>query len=229
MAKYLLAICLLFSSFGVFAHALWIETSPAGKKGQAQEVKIFYGEYSEGKPEKIEDWYSDVKEFSIWLIGPDNQKVQLVTSAAGDHFTTSFTPASEGSYTLLISHEAKDLGRTTKYQFNTSATVKVGSAVLSATASNPLNATIQGNKLKKPVRINGFFKDQPADKFTATIFSPAGWTKEISSDKGFVEFTPEWAGKYMIEISRTDEEKGDHNGKAYEKVWRCATSLINIQ
>ncbi len=118
----------------------------------------------------------------------------------------------------MISHEAKDLGRTTKYQFNTSATVKIGSGVAAATISNPLCATVQGNKLKKPVRINGFFKDQQADKFTATIFSLAGWTKEISSDnQGFVEFTPEWAGKYMIEISRTDEEKGDHNGKAFEK------------
>ncbi len=30
------------------AHALWIETAVKGKKGQEQEVKIYYGEYEEG-------------------------------------------------------------------------------------------------------------------------------------------------------------------------------------
>jgi uncharacterized GH25 family protein len=229
MAKYLLALCLLFSSLGIFAHALWIETNPVGKKGQAQEVNIFYGEYSEGKPEKIEDWWSDVKEFSIWLIGPDNQKTQLTVSPVGDHFTTSFTPSGDGSYTLLISHDVKEIGEKTKYQFNTSANVRVGAITSSTTAINPFSAKIQGSKLKKPVRISGVFNDQPADKFTATIFSPSGWTKEISSENGVVEFIPEWSGKYMIEISKTDEEKGNHAGKAFDKVWRCATTLVNIQ
>lgn len=222
----------LFCSQAIFAHALWIETSSTGQKGKAHEVRVYYGEYSEGKPDKVADWYSDMKEFSLWLVTADNQRIQLPVNAAEDHFTARFTPEKEGLYYLQISHEAKDLGRTTKYQFNTSAAVRVGKnvpEVLSAN-HNPLKFSMNGNKVKQPVAVRGFFNNAPSGQMTVTVVSPKGWTKEIKGNsEGLAEFVPEWAGRYMIEISRTDEEKGDHHGKSFDHVWRCATYFLDVK
>lgn len=222
----------LFAGMSTFAHALWIETNPLGQKGKLHEIKVFYGEYAEGKPEKLEDWFSDMKEFTLWLVSADNQRIQLPVAAAEDHFTASFIPETEGQYCLQISHYAKDLGRTTKYQFNTSAIVTVGKAVTNDLAANhnPLKFSVKGGKLKQPVVLNGFFNDAATGGMDFTIFSPGGWTKTVAGDAtGSVQFVPEWKGKYMIEISRTDNEKGEHNGKQYERVWRCATYFLEVK
>src|SRR5690554_8190323 len=72
-----------------YAHALYIETSSQGKAGQRQEVKVYYSEFADGTVEKVADWYSDVKEFQLWLVHPDGQKTALETTAQEDHFTAN--------------------------------------------------------------------------------------------------------------------------------------------
>lgn len=231
MKKIFLSMAMLMLSVSIYAHALWIETNATGKKGQVQEVKVFYGEYAEFSPEKVKDWYSNVKEFELWLVSPDGQKTRLTTSPQEDHYTASFTPGKDGVYTLQVSHSAKDLGRTTIYQFNTSATVTVGKNEASdiKNNSNPLKFQLKNGKVNEPVTIQGFYKDAASDKMSVTVFSPKGWTKQIEGKNGVAEFVPEWKGKYMIEISRSDEEKGEHYGKEYTGIWRCATYLVEIK
>lgn len=231
MKKSFLSIALFFLSFQIYAHALWIETNATGKKGQQQEVKIFYGEYAEFSPEKIKDWYSDVKDFTLWLVAPDGQKTQLTTAAKEDYYTAAFTPDKDGVYTLQVSHSAKDLGGTTVYQFNTSAAVAVGKSEAADIKhnTNPLKFQLKTGKVNESVNIQGFFNDAASDKLSVTVFSPKGWTKQIEGKDGVAAFVPEWKGKYMIEVSRMDEGKGDHNGKEYTGIWRCATYLIEIK
>lgn len=232
MKRILLSICFFLMVLELSAHAIWIETTPVGKKGQVQQIKIYYGEYSTFSPDKVADWYSDVKAFELWLVGPDAKKVQLSTQAFDDHYESSFTPQADGNYTLLISHSAKDLGGTTIYQFNSSASVAVGKAALQeATSSgNPLKMTITGNKAGKAVAVQGFYNHAVSDKIEAVVFSPKGWTKTIEgNEKGIVEFIPEWKGKYLIEITRTDKETGQHYGKEYTSVWRSATYLTSFE
>lgn len=231
MKKYFLSIALIVFSCELYAHALWIETNPSGKKGQPQEVKIFYGEYAEFSPEKIADWYSDVKEFRLWLVSPDGQKTKLNTSPAEDHYTANFTPDKDGVYTLQVSHSAKDLGRTTLYQFNSSATVSVGKNETADIQrnSNPLKFELKSGKVNQPVSIHALFNNAASDKMEVTVFAPGGWTKQLQGKNGIAEFTPEWKGKYMIEVSRSDEEKGAHHGKDYTAIWRCATFLLEIK
>lgn len=231
MRKIFLSIIFFTIASGLYAHALWIETNATGKKGQAQDVKIFYGEYAEFSPEKVKDWYSDVKEFELLLTAPDGQKTKLATSPQEDHYTAAFTPDKDGVYTLQVSHSAKDLGRTTIYQFNTSATVAVGKneAADIKNNNNPLKFQLKSGKVNEPVTIQGFFKDAASEKMSVTVFSPKGWTKQIEGKNGVAGFVPEWKGKYMIEVSRSDEEKGEHYGKEYTGIWRCATYLVEIK
>jgi len=231
MKKIICSIALSFLVFNIYAHALWIETNPTGKKGQQQAVKIFYGEYSEFSPEKVKDWYSDVRDFKLWLVNPDGSKSEITASPKEDYYTATFTPDKDGVYTLLVSHDAKDLGRTTLYQFNTSALVAVGknaSADIKAN-TNALKFQLKSGKINQPTTIEAFYKNDASDKMSVTVFSPNGWTKQIEGKNGVAEFVPEWKGKYMIEVSRMDDEKGEHHGKEYTGIWRCATYLVEIK
>lgn len=229
-------ILLFFAVFGkLSAHALWIQTSTIGKAGQKQVIKIVYSEPND-KPEKIADWYSDVKDFTLWVTGPDKQKVKLPTTEAADHFTSEFTPEKDGVYTLTIGHTAKELGGKTKYQFNASAIVAVGKSVAgNDPALNPNDISVFADasktyKVNKPFSLTGFVKEKPAENLQLAVHSPSGWNREISTNaQGVAEFTPIWPGQYSIEASKSEKEEGEHNGKNYTSVWRCATVLVDVK
>lgn len=229
-------ILLIIAVLGkVSAHALWIQTSTVGKAGQKQAIKIVYSEPND-KPEKIADWYSDVKDFTLWVTGPDKQKVKLPTTEAADHFTSEFTPEKDGVYTISVSHTAKELGGKTKYQFNASAIVAVGKSFAgNDPALNPNDISVFADasktyKVNKPFALTGFIKEKPADNLQMAVHSPSGWNREISTNtQGVAEFTPIWPGQYSIEASKSEKEEGEHNGKNYTSVWRCATVLLDVK
>lgn len=230
----LLAFALMLTVGNAFAHALWIQTAPVGKLGQKQTVKIIYAEPGD-KPEKVADWYSDVKTFELWLIGPDQQKTKLTTVAGDDFFTAEFTPEKEGAYTLATGHSAKDLGGATVYQFNAGALVTVGKAATGnvATANaNELSVSVDvanAYKVNKPMNLTGLYKAQPLYQLHITVTSPTGWSKTVSTDKnGVADFTPLWPGTYFIEASKSWKEEGKHHDKDYKSFWRCATLVVNV-
>lgn len=230
----LIAAFLLCCSAQLFAHALWIQTAPKGKAGQKQSVKIIYAEPGD-KPEKLADWYSDVKEFELWLIAPDQKRTRLATVAGDDHFTAEFTPDQQGVYTLSVGHTAKEPGGTTVYQFNASALVTVGKADAGNTASansNDLNIFANPNKtyqVNKPIDLQGIAKNAGNEKLYVSIASPSGWSKQVATDeKGNAQFVPLWPGTYFIEVSKSSKESGTHNGKEYKAFWRNATTLVEV-
>ncbi|WEK33857.1 MAG: hypothetical protein P0Y53_15315 [Candidatus Pseudobacter hemicellulosilyticus] len=227
MKQLFLSLLLLCGSSSLWAHALWIETKASGQTGQAHAVKVFYGEYAENNPEPISAWYSDVKAFTLWLVSPSGQKQQLAVDSAGNHFTASFTPSEAGSYQLLVSHSAKDLGRTTLYQFNTSATVTVGKGA-TAPNSNPLSFAVTPGEVKGTVDIKALFNQQPCADCKVMLVGPTGWSKEIAATAGVVSLKPEWKGQYMVEVTRSGKEAGEQAGVAYDAVWRCATMLVTM-
>lgn len=231
-----IVLCALFCMFGnhIFAHALWIETAATGKVGQAQTVKVFYGEYVSNERDSVGKWYSDVKEFTLWLVGPDQKKTQLTLSPGTNYFESKFTPDQNGAYTVMVSHEAKELGGTTKYHFLSSANVSVGKVLPIATQnSNVLKLHIDDAsiaKINKSLQLKAFLKDVAAKGKTISVFSPNGWSKElITDDNGIAEFTPLWTGRYVVEVSDTDKTPGQHYGKDYKSTWKGATYSFEIK
>lgn len=226
------ALLTLISS-GVFAHALWIETAATGKVGQKQIVKVYYGEYADLGRDSVSTWYSDVKEFNLWLVGPDNKKTELKVTPGLNYFEGSFTPEQNGSYTVMVSHEAKDLGGTTKYHFLSSAGVSVGKAApVVVQNSNALKLHVNdlsSLKVKNTIKMNAFHKDLAAGKKAVTVFSPTGWSKEFHTDEnGAFEFTPLWPGRYVVEITHVDKTPGKHYEKDYAATWKGATYSIQV-
>lgn len=226
----LLFTCLIFNAWG---HALWIQTSPTGEQGKKQTVRIIYSEPGE-TPEKVGDWYSDVKAFELWLISPDGQKTKLPVTPATDYYTAEFVPQQAGVYTLAVGHAAKDLGGTTKYQFNATAAVTVGQVKSVAVASpNELNVAVtqpdNSYKVGQAVKLAGVFKAKPSEKLQVAVHSPSGWNRTIETNAdGQAEFTPLWPGTYYIEASKSEKETGEQDGKPYKSVWRCATYVVEV-
>lgn len=224
-----LALCLISNL--TFAHALWIETSENGKIGTTQTVKVYYGEFVAGERDTVSKWYSDVKDFTLWITGPDQKKVQLKLAPGLNYYEGSFTPSQNGTYVLTVSHEAKDLGGTTKYHFLSSANVNVGKTLA---ATSPATNALQlikpsaNNKVNEPITMNVFLNNAVAVKKTVTIFSPTGWSRELTTDaSGKVTFTPLWPGQYVVEVTDTNKTPGEHYGKAFTSTWKGATySLV---
>ncbi|WP_236975322.1 hypothetical protein [Membranihabitans maritimus] len=232
--KYLITTLLAFGfALHINAHALLIKTAPEGEIGREHSVEVLYEEFADGSVEEVEDWYSDVGDFTLWLINPKGEKTQLDCKESIDRYTTSFVPTIEGTYKLMVSHEAKDLGGTTKYQFNAQAIVLVSHKNIDANFDTELSIEVQSlkNKAKKDINIRSLFQGTPNSDVQVTVFSPSGWNKVFTPDSnGNIHFKPLWKGNYIIEATHYNgSESGTHHDKEYSSVWRCTTIQIPIQ
>ncbi len=229
----LILLCIFSQSF---AHALWIETSPTGKQGQAQEVKIFFGEYAADERDSTAKWFSNLKDAKLWITLPNGEKQQLTCNATALYFSAYFTPAQSGVYTLSITHEVKDLHATSKIEYYCGASVQVGA--LSDGNSNIVDGTnlaIQAQasatlKSKEVINVAVFFKKVLLPMAKVTIASPDGWVKNIETNaSGIIQFKPIEKGRYMVEALYTDKTPGTHYGKDYKAVWHCITYCIEVK
>lgn len=124
----LLLFFFAFSASSVFAHALWIETASTGKKGQAQEVKVFFGEYEENQPDSAKKWFSNLKAFKLVLTAPNGKSTVLTASPDVRYFKSSFIPDQDGTYKLSIVHEVAAVYEHAKIEYYAFADVAVGNA-----------------------------------------------------------------------------------------------------
>lgn len=219
------------ASLQLSAHALWIETHPSGKPGKKQFVNVFYGEPTAGAPDRVADWWSDVSNFTLWLIKPDGSREQLVVSPGDDRFSASFTPSLEGLYTLAISHNVSEIAGGVQYQFNATAMVRVGKATASsdyAAAGAELYVFADpASQLRKgrPLEVSCHGSRGPAEAAYVTAYAPTGWAKSFQADaSGKGSFVPEWAGTYLIEAGKGEEIRG----KTFTSIYRITTLQIHV-
>ncbi|NGM60854.1 DUF4198 domain-containing protein [Sphingobacterium sp. SGG-5] len=224
---------LLFTlcSQAIFAHALWIETSHSGTKGTPHDVKIYYGEYASQEIDSVGKWYSDVKEFTIWLTTPSQKKIQLQKSLSADHATASFIPDEEGVYALTVVHPAKDLGGTTKYEFSSTALVAVGNAVLKP-LDLPLyvQAAPRAYAIGESVDAVVFQQGQPLANAEVVVMSGEGWTKVFQTNAdGKISFPAIWKGNYVVEASHMEREEGVWHEQPFKRTWQGATTFVQVR
>lgn len=234
MKSLLLALLFTLGSSQLFAHALWIETATKGKVGQEQQIKIYYGEYATNEREETAKWYSDVKDFTLWLTAPGKEKIKLSTTPGTNFYSASFTPKGDGQYVLTVSHEAKELGGTTKYEFLSAAIVTVGKPAPVEHSAIPTSLSVytmeaKTHQINAPIQLKAVLNGQALANKTVSIFSPEGWNKEATTDEnGILTFNPLWAGRYVLEVSTREKASGEHNGKAYTAAWQGATSSFEV-
>ena len=229
--KLFLTLIISFLTFNLTqAHALWIETSTKGQINQKHTVKVFYGEYAEQTIDPVNKWYSDLKDFELYLINPRGEKTKLEKQENTDHFISEFIPTKNGTYTLSVVHAAQEPYETMRFEFSSVAFVNIG------------NSEIKGNQLPFHVETTGpdlhvtselslkvLDNSSPQNETEVNIMGPEGWTKTLHSDKnGIVVFKPFISGKYIIEASKTDDKVEDWNGQKVEKIWRGSTLTIQV-
>ncbi|SFD62499.1 DUF4198 domain-containing protein [Flavobacterium phragmitis] len=227
---------MLFAAPQIFAHALWIETKATGTKGKAQEISIYFGEFSDNDITKADKWFSDLKDFTLVVISPSKKETKLTSKALDNKYQAFFTPTEDGVYTIVMQHTVKDVYGTMKLDYNSSATVVVGNK------ASGNNITANTNKIavfsenadiaKKDTKVTGVasYEGAIAKEAKIKVIAPNGWEKELwTNDKGEFSFTPIWSGNYMVEYAHTDKTSGEHNGKKYDEIWKMATYQIVVK
>ena len=223
----------VLSTCSLFAHNMWIETTTTGKQGKSQSVKVFLGGYGENERDSTKNWFSNTKEFTIWLIEPNGTKKQLTTKAEAIYFESSFTPDKEGVYTLSIGHEVAEVYGTTRYYYVATAQVKVGASTLGQTnLSAATDLCIQTSKVPttpKPATLKFTYKGKDLDKTRASVGSPAGWAKAFETSNGTITFDALWSGLYIAEAFYTEDQAGSLNGKDYKKTMFVGTYGFEVE
>jgi len=218
-----------------FAHAVWIESKSNGVKGNPQEVKIFFGEYTTGDIRPTQKWFSNLKDFKLELIAPDGSKSTLSTSADSLFYKTSFTPTQDGTYILSIVHNVAAIYQNAKLQYYAFANVAVGDHVkpnkfFPADASLILSPSKSVVKLNEPVSHQLIFKQSPLAKERITIVNPDKKKVEVETDQNAqFDFNPALKGGYFLEAFAEDKTPGKFDGKDFEKVWHVVTNYIEIK
>lgn len=227
---------MLAASPQLFAHALWIETKATGTKGKAQEISVYFGEFSDNDITASAKWFSDLKDFSLVVISPSKKEIKLTATALENKYQAFFTPDEEGVYTIVMHHTVKDVYGTMKLDYNSSATVTVGNAAKGNEAAANTNIIsvfakdVVTAKQKTKINVNALYEGKEAKEQKIKVIAPNGWEKELwSNDKGEISFTPIWSGNYMVEFAYTEKSTGEHNGKKYDEIWKMATYLISVK
>lgn len=230
--KHVIVVCTivcLFSFSRAWAHALWIETAPIGKSGNAHEVRIYYGEPSEGVLEDVADWWSDVASFDLTLHLPDGSSKPLAVTAKSDHYLATFTPEGDGLYALRVTKPVAETFDGHKYQFNSAAFVHVGAKPAQRTKHMGdfcLLARSSGMEaIGKAIAVDARLEGEPLADLEVTVFSPNGWEKTFRTDgKGAISFVPDRPGHYLVEaLYSIDVVNADH-----KHLHRIATWSVNI-
>jgi len=229
-------LLMLIASPQLFAHALWIETKATGTKGKAQEISVYFGEYSDNDITEAAKWFSDLKDFSLVVISPSKNEIKLTATALQNKYQAFFTPDEDGVYTIAMHHKVKDVYGTMVLDYNSSATVTVGNAAKGNEASVNSNVIslfskdVTTAKQKVKVNVNALYEAKPAKEQKMKVIAPNGWEKELwSNENGEISFTPIWPGNYMVEFAYTEKAAGEHNGKKYDEIWKMATYLITVK
>lgn len=236
LKKLSFAVLTLLFSTSSFAHALWIKTQATGTKGKAQTIDIYFGEFADKDITKTAKWFSDIKDFTLVLITPSKKEIKLTAKALEDQYQAFFTPEEDGVYTLAMHHTVKDVYRTMKLDYNSSATVTVGSgskgneATFNTNIISLFSKEVTAAKKNTKIIINALYEGKIAKEQKMKVIAPNGWEKELwSNENGEISFTPLWSGNYMVEFAYTEKTTGEHNGKKYDEIWKMATYFITVK
>lgn len=240
MKKHILTAILFFTINQIFAHYIWIETNAIGTINSTHNLKIRFGEFSDGVFEKVNsENFKSVADFKMWLIDPAGKKTLLQVNAKNDYYAASFTPKTNGTYTLVLDNKNMKVLDFTKYdyttfkpQYHAKARVVIGFNSKNTTKTNPdsieiIDLTSKNYKVNKEVILLVQYKQKPLIKSEVKLFIADNWTKTLTTDKeGKVSFKLPWKTTYTIETTYEEKTPGTYQGRDYKLVWHCATYCI---
>jgi uncharacterized GH25 family protein len=233
MKRITLSIAFLLCAFVASAHAVWIETALKGTKNKSQEVHVFLGEYAENQRDSVANWFSNLRDLTLYVVAPDGKRAQITLKEDGRSLTGNFTPATDGTYTLAVSHTVETIYGETRIEYYATATVIVGKESTAKLAAGTALAIVPGaeepkNQVAVPVTV--FRDNQLLADAKIEVISPDGWVKELkSNEKGEATFSPLQSGLYLLEASATEKTPGTLKDKPYKSVVHIVTHCVNVR
>ncbi|WPQ61725.1 DUF4198 domain-containing protein [Chitinophaga sancti] len=233
MKKITLSIALLLCAFFASAHAVWIETALKGTKNKAQDVRVFLGEYAANERDSVSNWFSNMKDVKLFVTTPAGAREEISLKADGRSLAGQFTPATEGTYTLAISHTVETIYGETKIEYYATATVVVGKESASQLGGITFLSVVPGAEEPKGfgnVPLTIYKGKAPLADAKVEVISPDGWVKELKSGQnGVANFIPLQAGQYLVEASYNVKSEGTHHDKPYKSVVHIVTHNVNVK
>ncbi|UXP32342.1 DUF4198 domain-containing protein [Reichenbachiella agarivorans] len=237
MRKIITSIAILLAvTSSSMAHYMWVETSSAGSINQAQDIRVYFGEYTYGLEEKVGDEaFTKVQDFSLWVVSPSGKKTTLKTKEQETYYLASFVPKENGTYTVILDNNNIGVIDYTQYDFgifkthyHSVAQIQVGETSGETIAQNEEGITVKRLAADgKEVKLQVLYKNAPLAKNELQVFVADQWSKTLHTDEnGMVSFDRPWETKYIIETTKKEEVPGQYKGKDYQFIWHCATVCI---
>jgi len=222
LSRLFAVLFLLLGSHWVSAHEMWIETKPVGKIGEAQEIKVFFGEFSWNKPTSAAKWFSDIADCKLMLTSPDGKTEQLEKSKEEDCYKASFTPKEKGVYKLSFVHVVKDVYKEMRLTYISAAVVNVSADKKGSTlvGEGYYQLKVDNNELAKgyPTHFTVMEGGKAYTKNMVEVSNLDSATNNLTTDdKGMLAFPKEWKGGQLIQLAHPVKAEGqkEHNGKPY--------------
>ena len=243
MRKTILVLIVLLTTYPIFAHYIWIETKHTGKLNEEHQIKVRFGEYTYGVIEKVEgDAFKKASNFTLWVITPNGDKIQLQALPKKDFYAASFIPTEKGTYTVVLDNKEMKVLDFTQYdygifkpQYHAKAKISIGHEVLALKKTNResieiIDLTSEKFSKAKEVTLQVLFKGGPLKENELTVFVADLWLKKLTTDKeGKVSFKLPWPTKYIVEVTFNEKVPGNFKGLDYEFIWHCATYCILLE
>ncbi|MEM9935872.1 MAG: DUF4198 domain-containing protein [Bacteroidota bacterium] len=219
------------------AHALWISTSEQGTIGEEQEIKVYFGEFTYGVTEEVgKEAYEMVKDFSLWVFSPSGVKTSLEVEAKDTYYLATYTPAEEGTYTVLLDNDKIDVIDYSQYDFgifkphyHSVAKIQVGEQESATHTANQVGITLKNLPAADgQVQLQVFYKGQELADTEVKVFLTDQWSKTLKTDEqGKATFSLPWDADYLVEVTTEERVPGTFNEVEYEFVWHCVTQHLS--
>lgn len=229
--KGMFILMLFLAIFSVNAHNIWIESNPKAKLQKAHEIKVFFGESYDITP--TEKWFSDLKEFKIWVVSPSGKSQELTQKVQNPkHYSLYFTPSEKGVYQIHLKHLVRDVFRKMKITYLSGALVSTDGHSEQTIGEKPLQVQLSSEplKLKKERKMILMANGEVKKGEKLVVEAPNTWRKTLYSNvRGEVNFTPLWKGIYHLSYHLSQKEEGTHHGQPYEVDYKIVTFTLQTQ
>lgn len=224
-----------FVSYCGFAHYIWIESPNESKVGRELKVKVFYGEYNEGKREVKGGRLEELDGIVFWAIGPNGEKKELEVSMETKYYQVKFTPTKKGTYTLIATNSVREVVDWSKHNIGIVHPVYYAYKqinVSNVSSKNSIDTGLypeltiipQSLKDKSKPQFKLFFNNKPFANVKLSVHAPKEWSKDYETDSdGIFTFDPLCNGQYVIECIYKEEKTGVYNGEKFEATRHRAT------
>lgn len=225
----ILTLFLLWAYTFSFAHTLWIEAGTKGQLGKAQQVNIFFGEYSDGKPTKTEKWFSNLKDCKLMMTAPDGSITELKKEQDSLFYKATFIPQQEGVYIFWLDHEVKDVFKEMKITYTAGAFTVVKSKKEAIVGKGRYQLMLPDTRKSNTIIV---LKDGNPHADALLNLEQAGNKDgvQVQTDReGKVVLPKGLKGNYLVELSIPEKvDNGMHHGKAYTTHYLNFTYLLQL-